>query len=164
MGGQERGHMGVKAKRYKIIITILTMIIRMMIKWYNDVSAGCHKLPKDFKWQGQLSGLWWWWWWWCWVSRTKGHNNNVDDDDDDDDGDVDDDILPTNQPHPLHPGVGLEQPFLSSVSPSPQSCFPICWTELNTTYYARYNDTGESKMLPQNNDDDYDTDDDCLNN
>ena len=70
MGGQERGHMGVKAKRYKIIITILTMIIRMMIKWYNDVSAGCHKLPKDFKWQGQLSGLWWWWW--CWVTRTKG--------------------------------------------------------------------------------------------
>ena len=47
-------------------------MIRMMIKWYNDVSAGCHKLPKDFKWQGQLSGLWWWWWWWCWVSRTKG--------------------------------------------------------------------------------------------
>ena len=68
MGGQERGHMGVKAKRYKIIITILTMMIRMMIKWYNDVSSGCHKLPKDFKWQGQLSGLWWW----CWVSRTKG--------------------------------------------------------------------------------------------
>ena len=95
--------------------------------------------------------------------QDKGHNNNVDDDGDDD-GDVDDDILATNQPHPLHPGVGLEQPFLSSVSPSPQSCFPICSTELNTTYYARYNDTSDSKMLPQNNDNDYDTDDDCHDN